>query len=121
MNDEAPGSRKVRVKPDQAGDLYEFNPGVKPNMKEQLSKTARRAVVASRRWSVRTIQQRWFERSILFLIVTGTLLLTLDSATLERDSLNEKAYAITMKGVLYVINVVFTVIFIAEMLIKMVP
>ena len=86
---------------------------------EQVNELARRGKERTRAAAVWAVQQRWFDGTILTLIVLGTILLAVDSARLEKDVLLGEPTAVVLAKLLYYINIVFTGIFIIEMLVKM--
>ena len=51
--------------------------------------------------AVWAVQQRWFDGTILALIVLGTILLAVDSARLEKDVLLGEASAVVLAQVLH--------------------
>lgn len=97
---------------------YEINQA-KRTLGQQAGALARLGAEKTRGAAIWAVQQRWFDGTILALIVLGTMLLAVDSARLEKDVLLGEASAVVLAQVLYYINVSFTAIFIVEMLVKM--
>ena len=62
---------------------------------------ARRGKERTRAAAVWAVQQRWFDGTILALIVLGTILLAVDSARLEKDVLLGEASAVVLAQVLH--------------------
>ena len=69
-----------------------------------MNDLARRGKERTRAAAVWAVQQRWFDGTILTLIVLGTILLAVDSARLEKDVLLGEPTAVVLAKVLYYIN-----------------
>ena len=67
----------------------------------QAGALARLGAEKTRGAAVWAVQQRWFDGTILALIVLGTILLAVDSARLEKDVLLGEASAVVLAQVLH--------------------
>ena len=79
---------------------YEINQS-KKTLGQQADELARLGAEKARGAAVWAVQQRWFDGTILALIVLGTILLAVDSARLEKDVLLGEASAVVLAQVLH--------------------
>ena len=77
---------------------YEINQ-TKRSLGQQVNALARLGAEKTRGAAVWAVQQRWFDGTILALIVLGTILLAVDSARLEKDVLLGEASAVVLAKV----------------------
>jgi len=77
---------------------YEINQS-KKTLGQQADELARLGAEKARGAAVWAVQQRWFDGTILALIVLGTILLAVDSARLEKDVLLGEASAVVLAQV----------------------
>ena len=114
----ARAAKRLARNSNSSDNPYEINQA-KRTLGQQAGALARLGAEKTRGAAIWAVQQRWFDGTILALIVLGTMLLAVDSARLEKDVLLGEASAVVLAQVLYYINVSFTAIFIVEMLVKM--